>query len=240
LLGKVRNDHSGVMLAQCIKETLRMYAPVPVMIQRYVVDPEELECTKARCFVRRLGLRANDEVVVMPILIQNHPELWNDPDTYNPDRFATEEAEISREDATKITKKVLGDGPDTPHRCREKLASLQRDMLKTRSGIQERPATEHHDPSKKARFFPFGMGAHTCLGKSYALWITFLVVKTLIDNFDVEVKDPERLFAMPHSFQRIRPHIYSFPKHPMVAHITSRSGSPMFTSEMAGNERTTS
>lgn len=63
------------------------------------------------------------------------------------------------------------------------------------------------------------MGQHTCLGQPYAVWLTMTISSTIINNFDVELSDPEGIMEESPSYKRIRDHIYSFPKHPLKAKI---------------------
>eukprot|EP00956_Cyclotella_meneghiniana_P024621 scaffold49682_cov53-Cyclotella_meneghiniana.AAC.7 len=91
------------------------------------------------------------------------------------------------------------------------------------SGIEKRPVAQEREVMK-ARYFPFGMGQHTCLGQPYAVWLTMTIASTIINNFDVELSDPEGIMEQKPSYKRIRDHIYSFPKHPLKAKITATTG----------------
>jgi len=65
-------------LNQVVKETLRLYAPVP-FVTRVTIDNEVLNG-----FVVPKGTR----VVISPYLLHRHPRLWDEPDVFNPDRWA--------------------------------------------------------------------------------------------------------------------------------------------------------
>mmetsp|Transcript_14439 Transcript_14439/g.21177 ORF Transcript_14439/g.21177 Transcript_14439/m.21177 type:complete len:500 (+) Transcript_14439:2-1501(+) len=184
------------MLAKCVKETLRMYAPVPIMIERYVVD--EHKANQHLLLDDGVGLSKGDQIIIPTIIIQNDPELWASPDEFRPERWG----EVSAEAPT-----------DT------KLNTVMR----RGSGVEARPVKQNEGNSR-ARYFPFGMGKHLCQGQPYAVWLTMVIVSTIAINFDVELSDPEGIMDEEHSYQRLREHIYSFPKHPLFARITPHRG----------------
>ncbi|CAD7702089.1 unnamed protein product, partial [Ostreobium quekettii] len=55
---------------------------------------------------------------------------------------------------------------------------------------------------KFAMFYPFGMGAHMCLGKELALIETRVMLALLARDYEVTLKDPDApvdMFPTPHS-----------------------------------------
>jgi cytochrome P450 len=68
------------VVSQVLKESMRLYPPVPVVTRI------------AKCDVEIGGSRlAGGTLVVMPIYaIHRHRRLWDDPDRFDPDRFAPE------------------------------------------------------------------------------------------------------------------------------------------------------
>lgn len=144
-----------------------------------------------------MALKKGDHVVIPTIIMQNDPSIWVKPDEFRPERW--------------------DDG--------EVISSLKNNKeLKMRmrrgSGVEQRPIAQEREVMK-ARYFPFGMGQHTCLGQPYAVWLTMTIASTIINNFDVELSDPEGIMEQKPSYKRIRDHIYSFPKHPLKAKITA-------------------
>ena len=127
--------------------------------------------------------------------MQNDPDLWVKPDDFRPERWD----EGTTIDTIKNNKNL-------------------KMMMRRGSGNESRPSQEK--AATKARYFPFGMGQHTCLGQPYAVWLTMTLSSTIIDNFDVELSDPEGIMEQKPSYKRIRDHIYSFPKHDLKAKIT--------------------
>ncbi|XVE75681.1 hypothetical protein DITRI_Ditri12bG0112200 [Diplodiscus trichospermus] len=59
------------------KETLRLHSPVPIFHR---------ECTKD-CKINGYDLQVKDRVLINAYAIMRHPEAWNDPDRYYPERF---------------------------------------------------------------------------------------------------------------------------------------------------------
>ncbi|KAI8137872.1 cytochrome P450 [Fennellomyces sp. T-0311] len=66
-----------------IKETLRMYGPVDILVPRVAVRDTEL----GGVFIPK-----GSQVTVSIYELQHNPRVWDDPDTFNPERFADEEA----------------------------------------------------------------------------------------------------------------------------------------------------
>ncbi|MGL4280881.1 MAG: cytochrome P450, partial [Albidovulum sp.] len=62
------------------RETLRLYPPVPMMVR---------EATKPETF-RGRSLRPGAQIVLSPWHLQRHERLWDDPDSFDPDRWERE------------------------------------------------------------------------------------------------------------------------------------------------------
>ena len=62
------------------RETLRLYPPVPMMV-RETTRPEQF---------RDRDIPAGSQIVLSPWHQQRHERLWDDPDSFDPDRFITE------------------------------------------------------------------------------------------------------------------------------------------------------
>ena len=71
------------------REALRLYPPVPMMV-RESTCPEQF---------RDRNLRKGSQVVISPWHLHRHERLWTDPDTFDPDRFATDDGRKSLRDA---------------------------------------------------------------------------------------------------------------------------------------------
>lgn len=63
---------------QVIEETLRLY-PAGWLMTRKALKDDQLD---------DYFVPAGTEIYISPFLIQRHPDLWKDPDRFNPDRFA--------------------------------------------------------------------------------------------------------------------------------------------------------
>lgn len=184
------------MLSMCVKETLRMYAPVPIMVTRYC----RFSGSKDRLLAGHdeMVLEEGDRILIPTIILHNSPYLWNEPNKYNPYRF---EAPAERSISLK----------------KEDLQTLMRG-----SGVQARPdSVKDTKKRNKARYFPFGQGKHTCLGQPYASWITMTVCSVIFNHFDMDIEDCENLLGKECSYERIKDHVYTFPKAPFKAKITN-------------------
>ena len=71
------------------RETLRLYPPVPMMV-RETTGPEVF---------REREIAPGSQVVISPWHLQRHERLWDDPDGFDPDRFASENGKRSVRDA---------------------------------------------------------------------------------------------------------------------------------------------
>lgn len=77
------SDMKGMELTRNVfRETLRLYPPVGFMARQ----------AASKCPMRRKTVEEGSTVVVAPWLIHRHRELWDDPDTFNPDRFNEDSA----------------------------------------------------------------------------------------------------------------------------------------------------
>ena len=71
------------------RETLRLYPPVGYFSRQAA----ETHCA------RNKTIRAGSSILISPWLIQRHRELWDDPDSFDPDRFDREESRESLKQA---------------------------------------------------------------------------------------------------------------------------------------------
>ena len=145
-----------------------------------------------------MSLKKGDCVIIPSIVIQNDPDIWLEPDKFNPSRW--EDIQIE----------------DLKDNKRMKM------MLRMGSGLQPRPKPQERKVMK-ARYFPFGMGQHTCMGQPYAVWLTMTIVNTIVNEFDVQIQDPMGLMTEEPAYRRVQVHTYTFPKKKVVATITKRT-----------------
>lgn len=69
------------------REALRLYPPVPMMV-RETVEPEEFRGRK---------VKRGAQVVISPWHLHRHERLWENPDAFDPERWAGEGREAARE-----------------------------------------------------------------------------------------------------------------------------------------------
>jgi cytochrome P450 len=69
------------LLQSVVREALRLYPPVWLISRKATVDDE----------VGGYTIPAGALVCVSPYLLHRHPALWDDPDRFDPDRFARDE-----------------------------------------------------------------------------------------------------------------------------------------------------
>ena len=195
------DDGKFSTLAMCVKETLRMYAPVPIMVTRYVRTKKE---SNKKCPASlltghdKVDLKDGDRVLIPTIILQNDPYLWKNPNKYDPDRF---EAPENLSIVGKVNSLLLKGSDKQPRPRAKSVRSL--------------------NSRANARYFPFGLGKHTCLGQPYASWLTMTITSTIFNNFNMEIEDVEGLLEKEFSYQRIKDHVYTFPKSPFMAKISS-------------------
>jgi cytochrome P450/CRP-like cAMP-binding protein/bacterioferritin-associated ferredoxin len=89
-LGKETLDYADkdrLPLIGCfIKETLRRYAPIPLILRRSI----------EACTILGREIPANTQVAICPLLLHHDPDYWTAPDRFDPERFSEARAEDSR------------------------------------------------------------------------------------------------------------------------------------------------
>ena len=80
--GRIGPEHLGALriTQQVLKESMRLYSPVPVM-SRLAVDPIELGGH---------SVPAGGTIIIPIFAIHRHRRLWDDPDRFDPTRFTPE------------------------------------------------------------------------------------------------------------------------------------------------------
>jgi cytochrome P450 len=80
--GRIGAEHLGALriTQQVLKESMRLYAPVPVM-SRLSVEPIELGGH---------SVPAGGMIIIPIFCIHRHRQLWEDPDRFDPTRFTPE------------------------------------------------------------------------------------------------------------------------------------------------------
>ena len=68
-------------LTQVVKESLRLHPPTPALTRRTVKDT----------VVGNVMIPGDIPIMVNPYVMQVHPNYWEDPDEFKPERFASEE-----------------------------------------------------------------------------------------------------------------------------------------------------
>ncbi|MGR3291545.1 MAG: cytochrome P450, partial [Paracoccaceae bacterium] len=76
------SDISGLTYTRDVfRETLRLYPPVPMMVR---------QTTKSESF-RKRKLKTGAQLVISPWHLHRNPNIWDDPDGFDPDRFSRSE-----------------------------------------------------------------------------------------------------------------------------------------------------
>jgi cytochrome P450 len=86
-----------VYTRQVIEEALRSYPPLWLMTRKAVKDDQ----------IGDYFVPAGTEIYISPYLIQRHPDLWEAPDRFDPDRFSANQSQ----DRHRLTMCPFGAGP---------------------------------------------------------------------------------------------------------------------------------
>jgi cholesterol 24(S)-hydroxylase len=68
-------------LTQVVKESLRLHPPTPALTRR----------TKEDTIIGNVKIPGDIPIMVNPYVIQTHPDYWEDPHDFKPERFASDE-----------------------------------------------------------------------------------------------------------------------------------------------------
>ncbi|KAK7604566.1 hypothetical protein V9T40_005752 [Parthenolecanium corni] len=71
-----------VFLEQCIRETLRLFPPGPLILRK---------ATKDISLSDNFILRSGANIIIPPVRVQRHPNLYKNPLMWNPENFSAEE-----------------------------------------------------------------------------------------------------------------------------------------------------
>jgi cytochrome P450 len=105
-----------------LEESLRLFPPA-WLLTRHVTQDDQLDGVR---------IAAGSTLLISPFVTQRHPELWDEPDQFRPERFA----------------------PGRP-------------------------------PPDPFAYFPFGAGAHHCVGKHLSLLEAHLIIAQITARFDL-------------------------------------------------------
>ena len=72
-------------VSDTFRESMRLYPPVGFFVR---------ESTQDEC-IRDKNVKAGSPILVSPWLIHRHREMWDDPDSFTPERFSTESGKAS-------------------------------------------------------------------------------------------------------------------------------------------------
>src|SRR6478735_7020298 len=74
------NPQGGLYIRQVLKETMRLFAPVWILGREALGDDQ----------LQSYNIKKGNSVIFSPFLIHRHPDYWENPDAFNPDRFTPE------------------------------------------------------------------------------------------------------------------------------------------------------
>jgi len=256
---------------QCIKESMRMYPPVPALWGRIAkkthmfANPVYDETAKdERCFVAKLltnpDIRTQSHITVkkdtivfaIPAVLHHDDRFWMNPDEFNPSRWNEDPLVIkgSRLHESAFGGLALTNSLDTKNKIASVLKKSKEQPKEIHShsayDFQDHPIRvklfgtkyeqdidewnfEHLKVASEAekfsqwKFFPFGLGKHTCLGRRLAIQLVdAIVANTLSFGVNFENGVAPNLFKR-HWTDRVCPinAVYYYPADPIWIEIST-------------------
>lgn len=197
-------------LEACIKETIRMYPPVPNMYIRQAMEDVTAD---------GVTIEKGSRVVIFPLWVHHDPKLWTDPSTFNPDRFLDQPKILDDKSGAATT----ASGRGVPLKDVERI--LQKgDKAHSSFRPNQGNGTTTTNKNCNARFMPFGLGKHQCLGRHFAIMEVKTIVKTILQNCTINIEEDNGLLEIP-LFHRLHPKGagYFFPSRDVTIKLTSVS-----------------
>lgn len=82
-----QNPQGGQYIRQVLKETMRLFAPVWILGREALADDN----------FQHIPIKKGNSIIFSPYIIHRHPDYWEKPDEFNPDRFTPEkEAQLHK------------------------------------------------------------------------------------------------------------------------------------------------
>ncbi|RSH81549.1 Lanosterol 14-alpha-demethylase [Saitozyma podzolica] len=151
------------LMDACIRETLRMHAPIHSIYRKVLSDIPVPSSLSAPSESTNYVIPAGDFILAAPGVSAMDPRVWEEPSTWNPHRWLDEKG----------------------------VAAAAKESYSGATAEQVDYGFGQVSKGTESPYQPFGAGRHRCVGEQFAYLQLSVVISYIIRNFTLKLGTPE-------------------------------------------------